>query len=122
MFLTYNNHDLCYTSVLESFFGILFLFLCYFSGDKESQQLEIEQQGDPDDIKHVVISQDLDERHPLMYRDVESALPFEFPEPIPVLSRIQKTHRGDLPLLGASLLKRVICYQNIIFLKKKRKC
>ena len=93
----------------------LFLFR-YFSCEYEGQDLQIDQRRDPENIKHEVIAED-DEKGLLeVNRDVEAALPFEPPQPVPLVHGIHVSYFTDFPVFGTPLLKPVVGNLNVTLL------
>ena len=91
----------------------LFLGLLLFSdltGHDGSEDLEVDQERDPDDIKHDVVPENCQEGLFEMDGNVKPPLPFEPPEPVPAMSGVHVSDTCYLPVPGSTLFKSIICY------------
>ena len=90
----------------------LFLGLLLFSdltGHDESEDLEVDQERDPDDIKHDVVPENCQEGLFEMDGNVKPPLPFESPEPVPAMWGVHVSDTGYVPVRGSTRLKSIIC-------------
>ena len=86
------------------------LLLGDLPGHDESEDLEVDQERDPDNIKHEVVAENCQEGLFKMDGNMKPPLPFEPPEPVPAMPRVHMTHACYLPILFAALFKSIICY------------
>ena len=78
--------------------------------------MQIDQRGDPENIKHKIIAENEEKGLLEVNRDVEAALPFEPPQPVPLVHGVHVSNFTDFPIFGAPLLKPVVGNLNVTLL------
>ena len=78
--------------------------------------MQIDQRGDPENIKHKIIAENKEKGLLEVNRDVEAALPFEPPQPVPLVHGVHVSNFTDFPIFGAPLLKPVVGNLNVTLL------
>ena len=96
-------------SIIVKFFLSL-LLLGDLPGHDESEDLEVDQERDPDNIEHEVVAENCQEWLFEMNGNMKPPLPFEPPEPVPAMPGIHMTDACYLPIPWTALFKSIICY------------